>query len=175
MYLFRQFCEFLWLAIFFQKSIVSRASVNGDLEKGPHLPQSFSTKVAIESGLYIGTWEHFSAGPTSIWRPWSDLRSKVGSRSQTRVARRTSDQPLRPDSSKWPLWRVWPEKCSGWRFWPESCSEPEIARIAKISTFRENSRFWWFLRFLDLSTFLTDSPSKCLSELMVWAHVHRAV
>ena len=53
MYLFRQFCGFSWLAIFFKKSIVSRGSVNGTCQKGPRLAQSFSTEVAIESGLYI--------------------------------------------------------------------------------------------------------------------------
>ena len=66
MYLFRQFWAFLWIADFFQKSIVSRGSVNGDLEKGPHLPQSFSTEVAIESGLYI-------APGIQVWRVWAPL------------------------------------------------------------------------------------------------------
>ena len=49
-------CEIFGLADFFQNLIVSRASVNGGRQKGPHLAQSFSTEVAIESGLYIGTW-----------------------------------------------------------------------------------------------------------------------
>lgn len=51
MYLFRQFWAILWLADFFKNRTVSRASVNADLQKGPPLAQSFSTEVAIESGL----------------------------------------------------------------------------------------------------------------------------
>ena len=73
MYLFRQFWAFLWIADFFQKSIVSRGSVNGDLEKGPPFAQSFSTEVAIESGLYIApgiqVWQvltTFSGPDTSL-------------------------------------------------------------------------------------------------------------
>ena len=44
-------CEIFGLADFFQNLIVSRASVNGGRQKGPRLAQSFSTEVAIESGL----------------------------------------------------------------------------------------------------------------------------
>ena len=67
MYLFRQFWRFLWIADFFQKSIVSRGSVNADPEKGPHLPQSFSTEVAIESGLYIAPGIQVSR----VWTPFA--------------------------------------------------------------------------------------------------------
>ena len=83
MYLFRQFWAFLWIADFFQKSIVSRGSVNADPEKGPRLPQSFSTEVAIESGLYIApgiqvsrVWTTFS-GPDTCCAPNLHFRDFV--------------------------------------------------------------------------------------------------
>ena len=115
MYLFRQFWAILWLADFFQNCIVSRASVNGNLQKGPHLPQSFSTKVAIESGLYIGTWEHFLAG----WRPSGDLPARTWIWGQILdLAGRSPDGP--PTS-------LWPEPGSEARswVWPESAPDGE--------------------------------------------------
>ena len=70
MYLFRQFWAFRWLADFFQKSIVSRASVNLFFEKGPPFAQSFSTEVAIESGLYIQPWDQKIELRTRFWHIW---------------------------------------------------------------------------------------------------------
>ena len=47
-----------------------------------------------------------------------------------------------------PRYSIWMANLS------EKCSDPEIAEITKISSFREKSRFWRFWRFLALSTIL---------------------
>ena len=141
MYLFRQFWAILWLADFFQKSIVSRASVNGDLEKGPHLPQSFSTKVAIESGLYIAPGSHFSAGRRSIWQVWPGPGSRVGSRVWPDPPDRPSDQPLRPDPGSRVGSRVWPGK------WLRTAN---LARITSRARNRQNRQNLDFSRKLEI-------------------------
>ena len=62
----------------------------------------------------------------------------------------------------------------------EMCSDPEIAEITKISSFREKSRFSRFLRFLALNTILArfavwttfwpDPPKWPLSR--IWSERH---
>ena len=111
MYLFRQFWRFLWLAIFFQNSIVSRASVNGDLQKGPHLPQSFSTEPGIESGLYIHREVHFS-----------DLRT-----AKSQLSDKVRNFRKSPDFG--PTYR----KCSGQRFWPDPARSPFWQVLARLA------------------------------------------
>ena len=141
----------LWLADFFQNRAVSRASVNGTCQKGPRLPQSFSTEVAIESGLYIGTWIQvwqvrtqkidFSAGPA---KPASLARSSQPG----------SDWSGQPSGWTWPNPPVWPGPArigAKPRFWPDPLSDPGIAKIAKISTFGQKSTFRRFGRFQDLT------------------------
>ena len=147
MYLFRQFCGFSWLAIFFKKSIVSRGSVNGTCQKGPRLAQSFSTKVAIESGLYIAPGYAPDQVRTAIWQV------------SGQIARSAQDLSI------WDL----PDGCpelppdrpgSEWRFGPglsgkslrtaksrKSWKIQKIAKIAKISTFGQKLTFWRFLQF----------------------------
>ena len=160
MYLFRQFWAILWLADFFQNLIVSRASVNGDLQNGPHLPQSFSTKVAIESGLYIGTWEHFLAGRRSIWQV--PARTWIWGRIQDLAGR----SPDGPPTSLWPepgsearSW-VWPEsapdsKSGRFRVQSQKSSESPKSRLfAKTRDFGDFWDFWiwtqiWQIRHPD--------------------------
>ena len=175
MYLFRQFCGFSWLAIFFKKSIVSRGSVNGTCQKGPRLAQSFSTKVAIESGLYIAPGYAPDQVRTAIWQV------------SGQIARSAQDLSI------WDL----PDGCpelppdrpgSEWRFGPglsgkslqtaksrKSWKIQKIAKIAKISTFGQKSTFW---RFLQFSGNLKISDIRC--PCAIWrahsrAHVHTAV
>ena len=175
MYLFRQFWAILWLADFFQKLIVSRASVNGDLQKGPHLPQSFSTKVVIESGLYIAPGSHFSAGRRSIWEVQPGPGSRVGSRTWLDLPDRPSDQPLRPDPGSRVGSRVWPGK------WLQTAN---LARITSRARNRQNRQNLDFSRKLEILVISAISGSgrdsdqirvQMLSELMVWAHVHIGV
>ena len=170
MYLFRQFWAILWLADFFQNLIVSRASVNGDLQKGPHLPQSFSTKVAIESGLYIGTWEHFLAGRTSIWP--LGARSWIWGRIQD-LAGRSPDGPRtriwpepRSEARSW----VWPESApdseSGQnRVWSQKSSEsPKSRDFAKSRDFGDFCDFWIWTQFWQIRH--PDAYLSSWSELM---------
>ena len=141
----------LWLAIFFQNRAVSRASVNADPEKGPCLAQSFSTEVAIESGLYIAAW-------TQDFRVWAQLSAfladpatlaKVGQIGE--ILESWSGQQIWPDPAK-PA--VWPDLArSGvqtW-FWPDPWSEPEIARIARIANFGQSCRICQICGFQDLT------------------------
>ena len=121
--------------------IVSRASVNGDLQKGPHLPQSFSTKVVIESGLYIAPGSHFSAGRRSIWEVQPGPGSRVGSRTWLDLPDRPSDQPLRPDPGSRVGSRVWPGK------WLRTAN---LARITSRARNRQNRQNLDFSRKLEI-------------------------
>ena len=157
-------CAILWLADFFQNLIVSRASVNGDRQKGPPLPQSFSTKVAIESGLYIGTWEQVWQVSGSRWR------SEPG---PEQVRGRTwfgpgSDLPDGPPERSWEVSGAKP--CQT----PKSPEIAKISKISKISRFREISRFSRFceiLRFLEILGLALQMPIRA----HVWARVHIGV
>ena len=155
----------LWLAIFFQNRAVSRASVNADPEKGPCLAQSFSTEVAIESGLYIAAW-------TQDFRVWAQLSAfladpatlaKVGQIGE--ILESWSGQQIWPDPAK-PA--VWPDLArSGvqtW-FWPDPWSEPEIARIARIANFGQSCRICQICGFQDL----TWSDQSWVQTAICWA------
>ena len=155
----------LWLAIFFQNRAVSRASVNADPEKGPCLAQSFSTEVAIESGLYIAAW-------TQDFRVWAQLSAfladpatlaKVGQIGE--ILESWSGQQIWPDPAK-PA--VWPDLArSGvqtW-FWPDPWSDPEIARIARIANFGQSCRICQICGFQDL----TWSDQSWVQTAICWA------
>ena len=120
-------CEIFGLADFFQNLIVSRASVNGDLQKGPHLPQSFSTEPGIESGLYIapgtqlfGSGHRFPDFGARSDRSAQDLPNLAPSPRSVRQGFRTSE----PKS----------------RFWRQS---PEIPKSCRKSGNPENPRKSW--------------------------------
>ena len=111
MYLFRQFWRVFGLADFFQNLIVSRASVNGDREKGPPLPQSFSTEPGIESGLYIAPGTILS----DLGQQKSELSDKV---------RVWSESPTFGPTCR---------KCSGQRFWPDPARSPFWQVLARLA------------------------------------------
>ena len=111
MYLFRQFWRVFGLADFFQNLIVSRASVNGDREKGPRLAQSFSTEPGIESGLYIAAWQHFRTSG----------QQKSGLSDKVRICPESPD--FGPTCGK----------CSGQRFWPDPARSPFWQVLARLA------------------------------------------
>ena len=134
MYLFRQFWRFLWLAIFFQNSIVSRASVNGDLQKGPRLPQSFSTEPGIESGLYIapGTMD-FGSG-----HRFPDLAPESPGRARTcQTWRQVGNLPDSDFRTSEPEPRFWRQSAEI----PKSCEILEILEILGNPGNRRNLDF----------------------------------
>ena len=165
MYLFRQFWAILWLADFFQNLIVSRASVNGDLQNGPHLPQSFSTKVAIESGLYIGTWDDFLAGRTSIWQV--PARTWIWGRIQDLAGRSPDGPPTshRPEPGSEARSWVWPEsrpdsKSGRFRVQSQkSTKSPKSRDFAKSRDFGDFCDFWiwtWNLQIRHPDAYLSS-------------------
>ena len=154
-------CEIFGLADFFQNLIVSRASVNGGRQKGPRLAQSFSTEVAIESGLYI-------APGTQVWQVRhqkidfpTDLAKPASLARFCPTGCDWSGQPSGSDLPNWQVWQVWARIGAKPRFWPDPWSEPGIAKIAKISTFREKSDFCRFCGFQDLTWSVHISDPEC--------------
>ena len=105
-----------------QNRTVSRASVNADRQKGPRLAQSFSTKVAIESGLYIapGTMD-FGSG-----HRFPDLAPESPGRARTcqtwRQVGNLPDSDFRTSEPEPRFWRQSPEI-------PKSCRNLEILEI----------------------------------------------
>ena len=161
MYLFRQFCGFSWLAIFFKKSIVSRGSVNGTCQKGPRLAQSFSTKVAIESGLYIAPGYARFLVRTAI---------RTGS---CQIGRSAQDLPIwdlpdgcpeRPPDRPGPTGgsdQVRPEICSGQR----NPGNPEKSRKSQKSPksrlLAKSRLFGEIYDFPEISRFRTSAVHAC--------------
>ena len=144
MYLFRQFWAIFWLADFFQNRAVSRASVNRTCQKGPHLPQSFSTEVAIESGLYIGPGIGFLAGPSPNPGPIQDLaKMSVLSRSELGPGSGSDSQNPGPNQNLARM-AVLAKSWFGPGFWLRSMVGPESWNLDKIATLlksRDSVRF----------------------------------
>ena len=135
MYLFRQFCGFLWLAIFFKNCTVSRASVNATRQNGPPLPQSFATELAIESGLYIAPGTYFFGSGQQFRHFGSEVRFWRQSPDFRKSCRNLSDHDFRTSA---------PEV----RFWRQSPEIPKKYEILEILQNPENPRN---LRNLDFS------------------------
>ena len=157
---------------FFSKSRVFEGQCQRDLPKG-----SQSCPVIFHRG---GNWKW------SIYRgqiPGSDLRTALSGRSpdlaavwtwppdssspEVRSRQRSGQVGARIRKSGQNL----PNRCRTW-FWPESCQIRKSARIAKIRTFGQKSRFWRIWRFPDPTRFWRIRIQDAIWRAHVWAHVH---
>ena len=174
MYLFRQFCSISWLAIFFKNCTVSRASVNGDLQNGPLLPQSFSTEVAIESGLYIAPGTQLFGSDTRFLDLAPGSSGLLKTCQTWRQVRNLSDQDFRARSQN---------RGSGAKS-PEIPKSREILEILEILGNPGNRTNLDFSRKVEISAkswiprsdrFPEISHVRCVYESWLRIHVHTDV
>ena len=141
-------CAILWLADFFQNHAVSRASVNRTCQKGPLLPQSFSTKVAIESGLYIAPGmpkNRLSGRFGRICQVWQGPVQKPGFWPDPA-------KPARSCQVSDPA-RI----LAGARIWPDLPNLPEIEILARSARIQDSGQICWNPDFSGKSWFLRKS------------------
>ena len=188
MYLFRQFWRFLWLADFFQNCTVSRASVNGDLQNGPPLAQSFATELAIESGLYIAPGRQLFGSGQQFRHFGSDLPGLLRTCQICAKCRNLSDQDFRTSAPEERFWRQSPEI-------PKSCEileileilqnpgnlrNPDFSRkvaISEISKISGSDRFpdnrcYQILTFESMCTLMSETASDLMCTARSNAHPH---
>ena len=171
-----------------QNCTVSRASVNGDLQNGPLLPQSFSTEVAIESGLYIAPGRYFFGSGQQN----RHLAPNLPGRAQTCQTWRQVPKPVGPgfrtSEPKSRFWRQSPEIPKKYEILkilenpenPENRTNPdfsrkvaisEIFRISGFDRFPDN-RCYQILTFESMCTLMSETASDLMCTARSNAHPH---